>query len=209
MTRGQGQCGRLANPLRTLAVGELGLKFAEFLNERRQFGDLLFLFCGILIGVFDLQAAAVPVGIDWFGMLGEPLLQANLAAVQIADFAQHLGPKPAYLPVVEAGNLHAFGDRLGNTDQVFDPAPLRFVVDHHVKLTGEDQHSDATQHSLYHRRRHGSEPLAESKAAGENLQRSGNQHSQPQHLEPQPLYDVEDDHRQSRRRPADLQRHAA
>ena len=67
---------------------------------------------------------------------------------------------------------------LRDRDQVGDPFVVALgqprlcrvvVVDHHVELTGEDQHTDATEHPLDHGRRDGAEVVSESEHAGGEL----------------------------------------
>jgi hypothetical protein len=58
------------------------------------------------------------------------------------------------------GRPQALVDRLWNRQQVDDARSLRLIVDHDMELGREDQHSDAGQHAVDHRRSHGAEELA-------------------------------------------------
>ena len=78
----------------------------------------------------------------------------------------------------------AFENCFRNEPQIEDAAKLlagagRNVVDHDVKLRGEDQHADAREHSLNERRRHGAEYGTQPKEPRNNLNEPADHHNDP------------------------------
>ena len=105
-------------------------------------------------------------------------------------------------------SVMAFISDVGDAEQVLDAGADRLVVEHDVELRGEDQHADAGQHAVDHRRRDGAEPLAELAQAGDELDEAGEQHDDADHLEAELLDELQHEHREAGGRAAHLQRRA-
>ena len=97
-------------------------------------------------------------------------------------------------------------DRLGNREQVGDPAAAGRVVDHDVELAREDQHADASEHAVDHGGRDRTEPLAEASRAGDELHGSGEEHDPADGLQAVELDQLPDDDAQAGGRATHLER---
>jgi hypothetical protein len=203
-------CQRLGRSLpRALGVvSALRLKLHQLrCRHFKQFGDLLLLLgqIGKRLDVNGHRPQALCARL----VLGQVLHLCDdlpLSPMQLANFLELGGANLPFRLATDLGGDECLGDGAGNRHQVVHAAAPGPVVDHHVELAGEDQHTDPSQHPLDHGRRDGPEPLAQLEPTGSELQAAGSEDDQSEHLQPVPLDDFVNEHRQTGSRPADLER---
>ncbi len=75
-----------------------------------------------------------------------------------------------------------------------------------MHLRQHDQHANPGEHAVNHRRCRHAKPAAQFQAPGDQLQETRQQQNRPEHVDAMLAHQFEDQHRQARRRPTDLQR---
>ncbi len=111
-------------------------------------------------------------------------------------------PQQASLPPQARQGLR---QSLGKAHKVIQARGLGRGIEHHMHLGQHDQHADARQHAVDHRWRRDPEPATQAQAPGQQLQQPGQQQDRPEHGHPMLAHQLEHQHRQPGRRPADLQ----